>query len=353
MSPLLGDLINIGDISDKCLRCDQQLENGDCLVACQLLITLPYQQIDGHKGHDYQANLWKLAEYSFCRSCATKFPEKVKSYYLELADCPLDDLDPAKEAGAGHDTISGSTHGSSPSCTPSHTPSSTTDFEAGSAGSEKSRRESRKRKERRTCGPTELKELAQQIKQMERDTNGFKKRISVLKQELQTERNQRELLQHRHKQLQRQHDQMVDIAATKYAEMIADRTARIAKLELREAELIADGTARIADLEHRNAYLIADGTSRIAALDKRNADLIVEGTARIAELMQKITELESRNTYLQQQLQDQHTIDHTDIAMMVGTIKELNAGLTQCYGEHYKMQLTATSRHVVETLEPM
>jgi hypothetical protein len=38
---------------------------------------------------------------------------------------------------------------------------------------------------------------------------------------------------------------------------------------------------------------------------------------------------------------------------MTGTIKELNAGLTQCHGERYKIWLTPTSRFVVDTLEPM
>lgn len=167
------------------------------------------------------------------------------------------------------------------------------------------------------------------------------------------EQNQRKLLQHKHKELQRQHTQMVDIAATQYAELFADGIARISKLEHREAELIADGTARIAELEHRNAYLIADGTARIADLEGRNAYLLADGTSRIAELMHKITGLEAQNLYLQQQLQSERTIDHRDIAMMVGTIKELNAGLSQCSGELYKLRLTSTSRHVVETLEPM
>lgn len=68
--------------------------------------------------------------------------------------------------------------------------------------------------------------------------------------------------------------------------------------------------------------------------------------------MHKITGLEAQNLSLQQQLQSERTINHTDIAMMVGTIKELNAGLDQCFVD-YKRHLTPTSRHVIETIEPM
>ncbi|KEQ76769.1 hypothetical protein M436DRAFT_60584 [Aureobasidium namibiae CBS 147.97] len=298
MSPLLEYLINAGEISDKCLHCHQQLESCELFAACEILTALAYQQIHDL---DYQAKLWKLAKYSFCRQVL----------------------------------------------------SSTSGSKSGSVGSQETRTESQKRKARRTCAPRDLVELALKVKQMGRDTDDFQKRISVLKLELQTERNQRELLQHEHERLQCQHTQMVDIAATQYAELFADGTARIAKLEHREAELIADGTARIAKLEHRNAYLIADGTARIADLESRNAYLLADGTSRLAELMQKITGLEAQNSCLQQQLQSERAIDHTDIAMMVGTIKELNAGLSQCSGELYKMRLTPTSRHVVETLEPM
>jgi len=349
MSSLLKKLIKAGEISDKCLRCHQQLESRDYIKACEILTALEYQQIHDL---DYQDNVQKLAEHSFCRSCATKHPKKVKSYHLELANCPTDDPGAATEATAGH----GSTPSASPVFTPSSTASSTSDStsgsKSGSVRSQETRTESQKREARRTCYPKDLEELARKVRQMGRDTDDFKKRISMLKLEVQTERNQRELLRHKHKELQRQHTQMVGIAATQYAELIADGTARIAKLEHREAELIAVGTARIAELEHRNAYLIADGTARIADLEGRNAYLLADGTSRIAELMHKITGLEAQNLFLQQQLQSERTIDHTDIAMMTGTIKELNAGLNQCYVD-YKRHLTPTSRHVIETLEPM
>jgi chromosome segregation ATPase len=197
----------------------------------------------------------------------------------------------------------------------------------------------------RTCTLNELEELAKQIKQMESDTDGFKKRISVVKQELQTERSEREQLQHRHVK-------MIKFAETKYAEMIFEGTTEIAKLKHENAELLAEGTRRIAELNQQNKDLIAEGTTRIGELNKQNAALIVEANAKFAELMQKITELESRNLCLQEQMQTQHTIDHTDITKMAGTIKELNAGLHQCYGERYKIWLTPTSRYVVNTLEP-
>jgi len=106
MSPLLEYLINAGVISDKCLHCHQQLESRDLFAAYEILTAIEYQQIHDL---DYQDNVQKLAEHSFCRSCATKHPKKVKSYHLELANCPTDDPGAATEAAAEH--------GSTPSLT--------------------------------------------------------------------------------------------------------------------------------------------------------------------------------------------------------------------------------------------
>lgn len=159
------------------------------------------------------------------------------------------------------------------------------------SGSDHAKTESQRRKDRRSCHPNELEKLAKQMKTLERQTNVFKRGISDLKQALEDERKQ-------HQELKDIHAQMVEHAEAKYAEMIQI------------------------------------------------------GEARFAELMQKIAGLESQNLLLQQQMQNQHTIDQHDMAKMIGTIKELNAGLTQCYGERYKIWLTPTSLQVVTTLEP-
>lgn len=329
MPSLLRNLINAGEIGERCLRC-HKLEEREYLVASKILIMLQFQQTRDYKDYEYRVDLWTLANCSFCRSCTTKSPKKVNTYYLELEKCITDELGTAEEPDAGPGSTPSSTTGSTSSSTPGSTPTFTSGSETGCV---RSRKESQRHKERRTCTAKELEDLAQKIKQMRRDTDGFKKDISVLKQKLQTEHHRRELLQDKHKQLQRQHAQMVDMAATKYAEMIAEGTTTIPRLEHEKAELVTERTKRVADLENRNADLIAEGTTIITGLEKRNADLIAEGTSKIAELMQKITELELQNSWLQQQLQNKQTIDHTDIAKMVGTIKELNAGLTQCYGE--------------------
>jgi DNA repair exonuclease SbcCD ATPase subunit len=178
-------------------------------------------------------------------------------------------------------------------------------------------------------------ELAKQMKQLERESDGFKKRISMLKQELQTERSQREQLERKHQKLQHLHTEMIDVGTKQYA------------------AAIAEGTTIIAELNQRNADLLAEGTSRIAQLNKQNADLTAEANAKFAELMQKIAGLESQNLWIQEQMQIQQTMDKTDIAKMASTIKELNAGLSYCHGQRYKIWLTPTSRHVVDTLEPM
>jgi chromosome segregation ATPase len=307
----LRNLINAGEIGAYCLRCHERLEDRDCAAGRRVLGELKAQ--DSHKDPDYQYQLalYTLANCSFCRSCAMAFPQKIKDYRLELMKCLADESGAAKEA----------------------TPVS----ESG-----ETKTESQRRKDRRTCPPAELLELAKQIKQLERESDGFKKRISVLKQELQTERSQREQLQRKHDKLQHTHTQMLEVGTKKYNEMIAEGTTRIAELNQQNAEL-----------NQRDADLFAEGTTRIAELNKQNADLTAEANAKFAELMQKIAGLESQNSWIREQMQAQDTIDKRDIAKMVGTIKELNAGLTQCRGERYKIWLTPTSRHVVNTLEPM
>lgn len=183
MPSLFEKLIKAGEISDKCLRCHQQLKSCDLFAACEILTALEYQQIHDL---DYQDNLQKLAEHSFCHSCATKHPKKVKSYRLELANCPTDDFDAATVTAAGHGSTPSPSSGSTPSSTASSTPGSTSGSKSGSDKSQETRTESQKRKARRTCAAKDLEELARKVKQMEHDTDGFKKRISVLKQELQT-----------------------------------------------------------------------------------------------------------------------------------------------------------------------
>lgn len=168
-------------------------------------------------------------------------------------------------------------------------PGSESGYNSGSDGPET---EQQRCKERRSCHPNELESLAKQIKTLERQTDGLQRKISDLKQELEDERKQHEELKHNNAQ-------MIDFAEAKYAEMFQI------------------------------------------------------GETQFAGLMQKIAGLESQNLWLQQQMQNQHTIDHLDIAKMVGTIKELNASLVQCYGERYRLWLTPTSQHVVNTLEPM
>ncbi|KAG9565470.1 hypothetical protein KCU71_g5296, partial [Aureobasidium melanogenum] len=175
--------------------------------------------------------------------------------------------------------------------------SADSDYESGYesgyvSGSDDTKTEPQRRKERRSCHPNKLEKLAKQIKTLERQTDGFKKEISDLKQELEDERKQ-------HQELKHKHAQMIEFGEAKYAAMIA------------------------------------------------------QAEAKFAELMQKIAGLESQNLWIQEKMQNQHMIDQHDMAKMIGTIKELNAGLAQCYGEQYKIWLTPTSRHVVTTLEPM
>ncbi|KAG9658543.1 hypothetical protein KCU95_g9013, partial [Aureobasidium melanogenum] len=175
--------------------------------------------------------------------------------------------------------------------------SADSDYESGyesgyGSGSAHTKTEPQKRKERRSCHPNELEKLAKQIKTLKRQTDGFKKEISDLKQELEDERKQRQELKHKHAQ-------MIELGEANYAAMIA------------------------------------------------------QAEAKFAELMQKIAGLESQNLWIQEMMQNQHMSDQHDMAKMIGTIKELNAGLAQCYGEQYKIWLTPTSRHVVTTLEPM
>ncbi|KAH0336199.1 hypothetical protein KCU81_g8639, partial [Aureobasidium melanogenum] len=166
-------------------------------------------------------------------------------------------------------------------------------YESGyGSGFDHIKTEPQRRKERRSCHPNQLEKLAKQIKSLERQTDGFKREISDLKQELKDERNQ-------HQDLKHQHAQMIEFGEAKYAAMIA------------------------------------------------------EAETKFAELMRKIAGSESQNLWIQEQMRDQQTIDHQDMAKMIGTIKEMNAGLAQCYGEQYKVWLTPTSRHVVTTLEPM
>jgi chromosome segregation ATPase len=311
MPSRLRNLINDGEISAYCLRCHERLEHRDFAAGRRVLGELKAQDFHNNPDFQYQLALYTLANCSFCRSCAMAFPQKIKDYRLELMKCLADESGAAKEA----------------------TPVS----ESG-----ETKTESQRRKDRRTCPPAELLELAKQIKQLERESDGFKKRISVLKQELQTERSQREQLQRKHDKLQHTHTQMLEVGTKKYNEMIAEGTTRIAELNQQNAEL-----------NQRDADLFAEGTTRIAELNKQNADLTAEANAKFAELMQKIAGLESQNSWIREQMQAQDTIDKRDIAKMVGTIKELNAGLTQCRGERYKIWLTPTSRHVVNTLEPM
>jgi chromosome segregation ATPase len=304
MPSRLRNLINDGEISAYCLRCHERLEHRDFAAGRRVLGELKAQDFHNNPDFQYQLALYTLANCSFCRSCAMAFPQKIKDYRLELMKCLADESGAAKEA----------------------TPVS----ESG-----ETKTETQKRKDRRTCPPAELLELAKQIKQLERESDGLKKRISVLKQELQTERSQREQLQRKHDKLQHTHTQMLEVGTKKYNEMIAE------------------GTTRIAELNQRNADMFAEGTTRIAELNKQNADLTAEANAKFTELMQKIAGLESQNSWIREQMRTQDTIDKKDIAKMVGTIKELNAGLVQCRGERYKIWLTPTSRHVVNTLEPM
>lgn len=216
--------------------------------------------------YNYEVDLWMLARYSFCNSCERAYPEQVESYHQKLMRCFAEEV----EASADSEYES----------------------ESDSSESDRTETEPQRQNERRSCHPNELESLAKQIKQLERQTDGFQRKISDLKQELENERTQ-------HEQLKHQYAQMINFAEAKYAEMIQT------------------------------------------------------GEAQFAGLMQKIAGLESRNSWLQEQMQNQHAINQLDIAKMIGTIKELNAGLVECYGEHYRVRLTPTSQHVVNTLEPM
>jgi chromosome segregation ATPase len=311
MPSTLRQLIDAGGVSGDCLRCRAKLEDRDCTAGRRVLGDLKAQDVHKNPNYQYQIAVWALAKCSFCRSCAKNFLQEVKDYFQELRKCL------AKEFGVANEA----------------TPVS---------GSGEIKTELQKRKDRRTCPPAELEELAKQMKQLERESDGFKKRISVLKQELQTERSQREKLQCKHQKLQHLHTEMIDIGTKQYAKAIAEGTTIIAEL-----------TQQNAKLTQRNADLFAEGTTRIADLNKQNTDLTAEANAKFVELMQKIAGLESQNLWIQEQMQNQQTMDKTDIAKMASTIKELNAGLRYCHGERYKIWLTPTSQIVVNTLEPM
>lgn len=273
MSPTLKNLIKTGKISDRCLRrkdyCHQKISDRDYEVARKILESVEFKTIRGDQDYNYDVDLWTLAGCSFCNLCEKAYPEQVKDYHQKLMKCLAEE----EEALSDSDYESG--------------------YESGyGSGSDHTKTEPQRRKERRSCHPNELGKLAKQIKKLERQTDGFQRKISYLKQELEDERLQ-------HEQLKHQHAQMINFAEAKYAEMMQI------------------------------------------------------GEAQFAGLMQKIAGLESQNSWLQEQMQNQHAIDQLDIAKMIGTIKELNAGLVQCYGECYRIRLTPTSQHVVNTLESM
>ncbi|CAD0091040.1 unnamed protein product [Aureobasidium mustum] len=274
MSPSLRSLIDSGRISNRCLRrndhCHQEISDRNLELARRILESVEFQAIDSNQDYQYEVDLWMLAGYSFCDSCQRVYPEQVESYHRMLIRCL------AEEFRAPMDSV----------------------YDSGStSGSNRTKTEPQRLKERRSCHPNELESLAKQIKQLEHQTDGFKRRISDLKQELEDERKQ-------HQQLKFQHIQMVGYAEAKYAEMIQFGEAK-------------------------------------------HAEMMQFGEARFAELMQKIAGLETQNLLLQQQMQNQHTIDQQDMAKMIGTIKELNAELVQCYGQQYHIWLTPTSQHVV------
>lgn len=273
MSPSLRNLIKTGKINDRCLRrknyCHQKISDRNYEVAGKILGSAEFQDICDEQDYNYEVDLWTLASCSFCNLCQKAYPEQVKDYHQKLMAC----LD--KELQASDDSNYES------------------EYESGyGSGSDHTKTEPQRHKERRSCHPNQLEKLAKQIKTLERQTDGFKKEISDLKQELEDERKQ-------HQESKHKHAQMIELGEANYAAMIA------------------------------------------------------QAEAKFAELMQKIAGLESQNLWIQEQMRNQQTIDHQDMAKMIGTIKELNAGLAQCHGEQYKIWLTPTSRHVVTTLEPM
>ncbi|KAG9961587.1 hypothetical protein KCU61_g5417, partial [Aureobasidium melanogenum] len=275
MSLSLRNLIRTGKISDSCFRqkdyCHQKISDRDYEIAGKILGSAEFQTIRGDRDSTYEVALWTLARCSFCNLCQKAYPEQVKGYHQKL----MDRLNFANEleASADSDCESG--------------------YESGyGSGLDHTKTEPQRRKERRSCHPNALEKLAKQIKTLERQTDGFKKEISDLKQELEDERKQ-------HQELKHKQAQMIELGETNYAAMIA------------------------------------------------------QAEAKFAELTQKIAGLESQNLWIQEKMQNQHMIDQHDMARMIGTIKELDAGLAQCYGEQYKIRLTPTSRHVVTTLEPM
>lgn len=240
-------------------------------MAGKILGSTEFQDIYADQDYKYEVDLWTLARCSFCNLCQKAYPEQIKDYHQKLMACLDKELQASDNSDYESEYESGYGSGSVP---------------------DRAKTEPQRRKERRSCHPIQLEKLAKQIKTLERHTDGFKKEITNLKQELQDERKQ-------HQELKHIYAQMMEFEEAKYAAVIA------------------------------------------------------EAEAKFAELMQKIAGLESQNSWIQEQMRDQQTIDHRDMAKMIGTIKELNAGLAQCYGEQYKIWLTPTSRHVVTTLEPL
>jgi hypothetical protein len=139
MPSRLRNLIDAGEISAYCLHCHERLEYRDFAAGRRVLGELKAQDVHNNPDYQYLLALWTLAKCSFCRSCVTAFPRKVKYYRLELEKCLAD------ESGAANEVTG--------------TPVS---------GSEETKTKTQKRKDRRTCPPAELVELAKQIKQLER-----------------------------------------------------------------------------------------------------------------------------------------------------------------------------------------
>ncbi|CAD0112524.1 unnamed protein product [Aureobasidium uvarum] len=317
MSPTLRDLITSGKIGGRCLRqidhCYQKIDDRDFEVARKILGSAVFQSIHGDQDHDYDVDLSTLARCSFCSSCQRTRLQQVKDYHQELIKCFNDELTASAESrrDSGYDSAS--------ERDPEH------------ISAESQQTESQKRKERRTCHPNQLEEYAKKIKDMERETDGFQREITDLKQELENGRKH-------YQQLEHQHAQMVDYANTEYGKAIAEGNAKSAELE--------EERRQHEQLKHQHTQTIKHGEAKYA-------EMFNEAQAKFAELMQKITGLESRNLWIQEQMHNQHTIDQNDLMKMAATIKELNAGLMYCRGEQYKLWLTPTSQHVVNTLEPM
>ncbi|KAK6003882.1 hypothetical protein QM012_008732 [Aureobasidium pullulans] len=120
------------------------------------------------------------------------------------------------------------------------------------SGSDRTKKDSQRRKARLSCHPNELENFAKQIRKLEHETDGFKKEISDLKQELEDERTQ-------HQELKHKHAQMTEFGEAKYAAMVA------------------------------------------------------QAEAKFAELMQTIAGLESQNSWIQEQMQNKHLIDQNHI----------------------------------------